>query len=77
MYTTRRMAADLAYSYLHSEGIDPSYSHLFETCGRWLEKYEDLDFISLASLAIVNPAEIHLTDKEIRFFRDFFFPPTF
>lgn len=74
MEQTKKMAADLAYNYLQSEGIYVFYSSVYEKCRYWFNQYKDIDFVSLAALAISDPDESHLTKAEIRFFRDFYFP---
>ena len=65
----------LMLSYLNAEHIYVSRQKAEAAITKWSAKYPNLDSHSIVALAISDPQEINLTDKEIREIRNFYFPP--
>lgn len=61
-------------NYLRSEGIYVDSAEVEKAVSRWKEKVGNIDAKSLAALAMSNPQENALSEKEIRELRNFYFP---
>lgn len=68
------LAVELMINYLESEGISLDTKSATKAVNKWSNRLGDIDFISLAAVAISDPNELVLTEKEIRNFREFYFP---
>lgn len=64
----------LVINYFETENIMVRNNEINEVVNKWYSFFPNLDFITLAALAIDNPKEIPLTKSEIRKIRDFYFP---
>lgn len=72
--TNAEMAIDLVVNYFEANHIMVGTSEIREIVNRLEEKFDPIDFISLAALAISNPNKFEFTISEIREIRNYYFP---
>lgn len=72
--TNAEKAIELAVNYLESENIMVGTPEIAKVVNKWEARLDPIDFISLAAVAIADPYEIALSNKEIRKIREFYFP---
>lgn len=72
--TNAEMAIELVVNYFEANHIMVRTSEIREIVNRLEEKFDPIDFISLAALAISNPNKFEFTISEIREIRNYYFP---
>lgn len=72
--TNAEKATELVVNYLEAEGIIAGTRETKAIVNKWESKFDPIDFISLAAIAIEDPKETNLSTSEIRKIRDFYFP---